>query len=266
MKLNNIKIDQIRLMVPVRDQKLKTNEFPFELKAINSLFNFDTLFSEKTVMRFGRNGYTLSVSYGSENQGELVTIMFNPNRLDMGLLIDFTASGKALFESLCKLQDIKVNWKKIIELIYQKFRGHISRIDIAIDLIDYNFSINEIFAKLKCEEYIFLNARNQAITEDRIKYIGTKKEVLTIYVGSRRSDAFLRLYNKKQEQSDNKGLYRLVADKHDNWVRFEGEFKHREAHAIGAMISTLNTNNIYPYLAGCILKHWKMVINVGSQE
>ncbi|WEV39787.1 replication initiation factor domain-containing protein [Lactobacillus sp. ESL0681] len=151
-------------------------------------------------------------------------------------------------------------------MIYQKFLGHISRIDIAVDFIDYNFSINKIFTKLKCEEYFFLNTRNQVIKADRIRCIGTKNEVLTIYVGSRNSDAFLRLYNKKQEQSDNKRLYRLIADKHDNWVRFEGEFKHREAHAIGAMISTLNTNNIYPYLAGCILKHWKMVINDGSQE
>ncbi|WEV39788.1 hypothetical protein [Lactobacillus sp. ESL0681] len=112
MKLNSIKIDQIRLMVPVRDQKLKRNEFPLELIAINNLFSFDTVFSEKTITAFGKNGYTLSISYGSGNKDELVTIMFNPNRLDMGLLIDFTASGKVLFESLCKLQDIKVNWKK----------------------------------------------------------------------------------------------------------------------------------------------------------
>lgn len=263
-KLSNIKIDQIRFTIPVKDQKLKENEFPIELNTIDNLFRFETIFSQKSVLSFGRNGYTNSINYGASDQG-LVTIMFNPKRLDMGLLIDLTASGKAMFESLSQLQDITVNWKRIIEVIYQKFQGHVSRIDVAIDLIDYGYSINEIYNKLKNQEYLFLNARKQLISANRIKYIGANNRVLTIGVGSRSSDAFLRLYNKKQEQLDNKGLYRSIANNYHDWIRIEGEFKHREAHAIGAMVSTLNTDNIYPYLADCILKHWKLVINNGKK-
>lgn len=105
-------------------------------------------------------GYTNSINYGASEQG-LVTIMFNPKRLDMGLLIDLTASGKVMFESLAQLQDIKVDWKRIVEVIYQKFQGHVSRIDVAIDLIDYGYSVDEIYNKLKNEEYLFLNERKQ---------------------------------------------------------------------------------------------------------
>lgn len=123
--------------------------------------------------------------------------MFNPKRLDMGLLIDLTASGKAMFESLAQLQDIKVDWKRIVEVIYQKFQGHVSIIDVAIDLIDYCYSVDEIYNKLKNEEYLFLNARKQIIPAKRIRYIGANNQVLTIYVGSRNSDVFLRLYDKK---------------------------------------------------------------------
>lgn len=213
---------------------------------------------------FGKNGYTNSINYGASEQG-LVTVMFNPKRLDMGLLIDLTASGKAMFESLAQLQDIKVDWKRIVEVIYQKFQGHVSRIDVAIDLIDYGYSVDEIYNKLKNEEYLFLNARKQIIPVKRIRYIGANNQVLTIYVGSRNSDAFLRLYDKRQEQLDNKGLYRSLANNYQDWIRVKGDFKHREAHAIGAMVSTLNTDNIYPYLADCILKHWKLVINNGRK-
>lgn len=260
-KLINIKIDQIRFMIPIKKQKLKKDEFPIELIKIDSLLKFEKVFSQKSNVNFGRLGYTNSINYGTSEQGGLVTIMFNPNRLDMGLLIDLTASGKALYESLCRLQDIKVDWKRIIEVVYQKFQGHVSRIDVAVDLIDYEYSIDEIYNKLKREKYTFLNARNQIIPAERIKYIGANNKVLTIYVGSRNSDAFLRLYDKKQEQLDNKGIYRKTAQRHHDWIRVEGEFKHREAHAIGAMVSTLTTDNIYPYLADCILKHWKLVNN-----
>ena len=263
-KLSNIKIDQIRFMIPVKDQKLKENEFPIELNKVDNLFRFETIFSQKSIFNFGKNGYTNSINCGASEQG-LVTVMFNPKRLDMGLLIDLTASGKAMFESLAQLQDIKVDWKRIVEVIYQKFQGHVSRIDVAIDLIDYGYSVDEIYNKLKNEEYLFLNARKQIIPAKRIRYIGANNQVLTIYVGSRNSDAFLRLYDKRQEQLDNKGLYRSLANNYQDWIRVEGEFKHLEAHAIGAMVSTLNTDNIYPYLADCILKHWKLVINNGRK-
>ena len=68
---------------------------------------------------------------------------------------------------------------------------------MAIDLIDYGYSIDKIYNKLKNEEYLFLNARKQLIPAERIRYIGANNQVFTIYVGSRKSDAFMRLYDKK---------------------------------------------------------------------
>ena len=124
---------------------------------------------------------------------------------------------------------------------------------MAIDLIDYGYSIDKIYNKLQNEEYLFLNTHKQLIPTERIRYIGANNQVFIIYVGSRKSDAFFRLYDKKQEQLDNKGLYRSLANNYR--IRVEGEFKYCEAHAIGAMAITLNTNNIYSYLTDCILKH-----------
>ena len=60
----------------------------------------------------------------------------------MGIHIDCTAIYKALYESPAELHELSVNWKEIIEWLYEVL-GHISRLDIAIDLINYGFSVNE---------------------------------------------------------------------------------------------------------------------------
>lgn len=72
--------------------------------------------------------------------------MWNESRKDMGINIDCTATDKALYESPAELHELSVswsvNWKEIIEWLYEVL-GHISRLDIAIDLINYGFSVNE---------------------------------------------------------------------------------------------------------------------------
>ncbi len=72
--------------------------------------------------------------------------MWNESRKDMGIHIDCTATDKALYESPAELHELSVswsvNWKEIIEWLYEVL-GHISRLDIAIDLINYGFSVNE---------------------------------------------------------------------------------------------------------------------------
>lgn len=72
--------------------------------------------------------------------------MWNESRKDVGIHIDCTATFKALTESPAELHELSVswsvNWKEIIEWLYEVL-GHISRLDIAIDLINYGFSVNE---------------------------------------------------------------------------------------------------------------------------
>ncbi len=78
-----------------------------------------------------------------------------------------------------------------------KKMGHISRLDIATDLINYGFSVNEIIQRLKNEESFFLNTQGNKINANRFKIIGSYSEAQTLYIGSRKSDAFLRIYDKK---------------------------------------------------------------------
>ena len=114
---------------------------------------------------------------------------------------------------------------------------------------------------MKSGEYVFINPIKQRINFNRIQYIGRSDEINTIYVGSRYSDAYLRIYNKKLEQMNKKGIFHSLAINCNDWVRVEGEFKNRECHNIGAMVSTLSQDDIEPYLASYVNKHWKLVFN-----
>lgn len=259
--IKNIKIDQIRFTIPINESSLKNTDEPDVIKAINRYFKFRLLFGRPARKPTGKNGYTNSILWGTSEQGGLISVMYNPARVDMGVLIDFTSTGKTLYESLCQINGIDVNWRKIITRVYQFFNGHASRIDIAIDLINKGYSVNSIFKKLKSGEYVFINPVKQRIGFERIQYIGKSDEINTIYVGSRYSDAYLRIYNKKLEQMNKKGIFHSLAINCNDWVRVEGEFKNKECHNIGAMVSTLSQDNIEPYLASYVNKHWKLVFN-----
>ena len=257
--MNNIKIDQIRLNIPYDEtnQVEDSQGLPKEVIVADNLLHLAGLFKSNTVSH-GHNGYTSSYNFGSGEQGGNISVMWNETRKDMGILVDFTATGKALYESLAELHGIPINWKRIIEELYEKM-GHISRIDIATDLINYGFSVNRIIQRLKNEESFFLNTQGNKINSNRFKIIGNYEEAQTLYVGSRKSDAFLRIYNKKIEQDRASGLYRNLARNCNDWVRVEAEFKHRLAKDLGRYIATLTIDNIYPYLLGCVLERWSLV-------
>lgn len=265
--INNIKIDQIRLNIPyeyVNRVELIRSSYPREVILVDRIFHFAKLFHQNSE-GYGHNGYTNSYNFGSGEQGGTVSIMWNRTRKDMGILIDLTATGKALFENLAELHGITINWQEIIRTLHKDYNGHISRIDIATDLLNYGFSINDISQRLKEEKSFFLNKQGNKINSNRFRIVGTTDEAQTLYIGSRKSDAFLRIYDKKIEQSRIDGLYRALANECEDWIRIEGEFKHRLAKEIGTYISNLETDNIYPYLLGCVLERWSL-INVNQEE
>lgn len=257
--INNIKIDQLRLNIPYDEicQVEGNNRLPKEVLVADKLLHLSWLFKSNTVSH-GHNGYASSYNFGSGEQGGNISVMWNESRKDMGILVDFTATGKAMYESLAELHGMPINWKKIIEQLYE-LMGHIFRLDVATDLINYGFSINEITQRLKNEYSFFLNTQGNKINSNRFKIIGNYDEAQTLYVGSRKSDAFLRIYNKKVEQDRASGLYRNLAKSCDDWIRVEAEFKHRLAKELGKYIATLTVDNIYPYLLGCVLERWSLV-------
>ena len=109
-----------------------------------------------------------------------------------------------------------------------------------------------------------MNKQGNIIGSEHYKIIGSTEEAQTIYVGSRRSEAFLRICNKKIEQARSDGLYRAVSIECKDWIRIEAEFKHRLAKEIGKLIALMETDDIYPRLLSCVLDWWSLVKNRGK--
>ena len=264
-KINNIKIDQLRINIPyswaVKKWKKsnKSEDLPVEVLMIDNLFYFKKIFKKGEDGR-AHNGYTSAYIYGPTENGGKITIEWNRNRMDMGISINFTALGKILYEQLAPVHSIVVDWQRIIKEVYVDYHGHLSRIDICVDLINYGFSINDIYSRLKSEKSFFLDSKDRKIGLNRMKVIGSGNEIQCIYVGSRKSDQMLRAYSKKDEQMRPNGMYRALAMKANDWIRLEAEVKYRSCRRLGQFIADFDKNkNMYPYLLDYILEHWSLV-------
>lgn len=257
-KNNKISIDQIRFYLPDKASAKEYYSDKNELRIAENIFAFSDYF-EIVAKGKGQNGYSESYNFGSE-QRKYVAVMWNPSRKDMGISIDFTAIGKAVYEELVEFNTgFKVNWQQLIKQVYREYQGHISRIDIATDLVNYQFSVDQMAKRIAKQEIIFLNKQGNRIPLKRLKFISNAERVETIYVGARTSDCFLRIYDKKVEQDRPDGRYRSLAKSCHDWLRFEGEFKGKIAHQIGQTISNLQQQDIYPDLLEIVLERWSLV-------
>jgi len=256
-KTTLVKIDQLTLNLPYRLVSIQPHipsKLPLPVQTVDSLLKLSTVFSVSTLAN-GQNGYTNRFVYGNS----AVSVMWNSERKDMGILVAFTATGKKYYEEIGKIQEIKIDWQDIIKKIV-KDGGHLTRIDIAVDLINYDFSLTQLTNQLAENKSYFTNKRNQVIPKNRISIIGKPNRTETIYVGSRTSDAFLRLYNKKIEQSKNPAsIYHAFAKENKSWLRIEAEFKHRLAQEIGRAIASWPDKNNQPKLAAIIFDRWSLI-------
>jgi len=96
--------------------------------------------------------------------------------------------------------------------------GRVSRLDLAKDLPDYEFDFNQVYEKATRGDY-----SGTARTPERHQ---SGKTGDTIYIGSRKSDKFFRIYNKAAEQ----GLQGQL------WTRFELEAKSMVARSLHALL------------------------------
>lgn len=256
-RYKKISIDQISFTFPIKENKGYQGK-PKELMDIDLLFHFSKILSQPVELKKAYKGYNKALQWGTKETGT-ITASYHTKRTDMGLSIEFTGTGKKLYEEKCRQKGLEVNWKRIIEIACQAFGAHVARIDIAIDLINFNYSVDKIHRKLKSGQYVFLDAGNRVISLKRMQFIGEGKESQTLYVGSRKSDSYMRIYDKKTEQMKKKGVNYAVAVASNDFLRIEAEIKHRQAHKIGSEIASLTYENLDSFLVGQILKRWKLV-------
>lgn len=132
--------------------------------------------------------------------------------------------------------------------------GHFTRVDLAIDDIGCTyFSCDDILNLIENQQVIsrFRNYKNIA---PRLLKDGSKQGH-TIYFGSRQSNVFLRIYDKKLEQLNK---HRTLS--HD-WIRWELELK--KEYSMQAIKMILQCNSLSNVCVG-ILSHYLRFINKDS--
>ena len=159
-------------------------------------------------------------------------------------MVMISLTGKALLHLRKKYHHSSIDilmwlYTFMFEDSYKDEVGHFTRIDFAIDVLPKN----SMFSLL---EHVFThNNRNAYTTTARnggaIKSIFHKTEtgnlLETVYVGSRKSETFARIYDKRREQ-----IALGNKDPKEEWHRFELETKQERAQKLAARLIEAHRN------------------------
>ena len=239
ISLINVKVDEFRLTIPFDFKSLGFNDYHIEktIDLIDRTLNLSKMYGEKQRILGGKDGYDSIVVWG-RNEKDYIYLMYSLTNPNMKFSLKF--GGRALAIYLMQYKYFynketnvyemlnKLDTKCSIEIDDELERVRLSRLDIAIDLIDENLIVNDLYKKIVFNEVIVKNKRNSIIKIQRNMGKGVKTE--TMYFNKRSSNSFLRIYDKKIQQIDTKGIDYNTAINCNDWTRFECELKHEYAH------------------------------------
>lgn len=176
-------------------------------------------------------------------------IMWHSNREEMGYHISLSGSA------LRWIADKGMNCLSVLSEI-KRLGGRTSRIDIAIDASGYEFNPS-VLSKSTREPY-HGKGRTPQFTN-----VGDVEDGWTIYVGSRSSDQFLRIYDKAKE----------MGIEGENLTRIELECKGALAHYVGWELAGKTAHEAYVFASTKIRtmvdfnsSHWKEVMTSETVE
>lgn len=149
------------------------------------------------------NGY--GTAYRTRHK---VDVMWNIDRPEMGYHVIITGTA---IRNIC--EHMELDQKALVESVVNA-GASITRLDLAKDLKGHNLSLDEIYQEME--------AGKRTGTARKIAQIHSNNGGNTIYVGSRQSEKFIRIYDKNAEQGRTGEL----------WYRFELEAKGQVARTL----------------------------------
>lgn len=205
-----------------------------------------------------QKGYTHSYAF-PKMLGNL-TVSYHENRPDMGICVNFSAT--ALNEYCASASECFNKPVTVVTLLKKlNFFGYVtrvSRIDIAVDYIDFQspfsgskgnyFSVDEIYKKFEDGKIRVCN-QSGVSRLSAPKAIETDYSCETIYLGSKQSESFLRIYDKKAEQLDKQAKGKSDPTHYDTarackaWVRIEAVYRGSYAKQIGDYLMQLSEDS-----------------------
>ena len=237
-------VDEFTLILQSPD-KVKVTDWPDTVDKILETF----LHSSRLTRLFGpmspaakmQAGYTSGLTF--DNRPWYLTISWNEDMPTMGICVRYSAHAYAIYKEAYKEQyqanlDIAVFLDMVQDDVYTT---RLSRIDLTADYFDYpdellpdrQLSPDLIYERLKNGAYVVRN-RNDRQSVRNMSALDREGRYETVYIGSRKgkTNGFLRVYDKKQEQIQTMGYRYDEALQYESWVRFEASFLHDAAHQL----------------------------------
>lgn len=217
------------------------------------------LFGEYTPLTTPPAGYTEGFTF--QGLPYYFAIAWHETNLTMGIIIKFSASALSHYKAT--YQDY-YNEATDLHLMAQRLHTdyydlRLSRVDLAIDYFNFDTSVNSLYQGLKEGDYGITNANGRRNTS-RLTAQEVNGEAQTIYVGSKKKNinALLRIYNKYQEQLDNKGRYLHLTQYCDSWSRMEVSYKGTYSNQILDLLLTIdNPQDLSQLIVSKVLdKYW----------
>lgn len=143
-----------------------------------------------------------------------IVVMANYARPEMGVHVILTG------RSLKELSDRGVPGPKMLDWVFQE-HGKVTRLDLAIDVLGTHIDLMSLGYSAR--------VKDAPGTARKVNFYGGN-DGQTVYVGSRSSEKFMRIYDKAAEQKMQGAL----------WTRFELELKGDSARAAASQMMLLS--------------------------
>lgn len=222
-----------------------------------SLAEFGFVPEDFVVAEKGASGYKKMLLH----RGSTLRVLYDGNE-NMGYHYDFSGSSiKELFshftDSMMEMTPFGYGLDMDINILREllskiKYIGHVTRLDLAIDdKVSPYFTLLELQEILEQQRFI-----SKFRSWQLVKDCTTSNELTgaTIYLGSRRSDIMLRVYDKQLEQIA-KGVEGAAEVP---WVRWELELKNEYANV--ALVDLLKGINVGELVFGILSNYFRVIV------
>lgn len=237
-------VDEFTVILQPPD-KVKVTDWPDTVDMMLSVFltksQLVNLFRRMDNATKMQAGYTSGLTY--TDRPWYLVICWHEDMPNMGICVRFSAYAYAAYKEAYMAQfQTEMNIADFLHMVQDDvYTTRLSRIDLTADYYDYSdellpdrqLSPDLVYERLKDGSYVVRN-RNDRQSARNMSALDREGRYETVYIGSRRgkTNGFLRIYDKKQEQIQTMGYRYDEALQHESWVRFEASFLHDAAHQL----------------------------------
>jgi len=239
--------------------KIDPDDWPEEaeelIEVISEKADLIAVLGEPEPEKKAPQGYTTAYTFGKHDF--YFSIAYHKGQPQMGVIIKFSAQALDYYRGATG-QEV---YELLQEVVDSKYDLRLSRIDIAVDYIDEDLNVTQIYKSMIDDkvgifrDYVSPKTGEVFYRHCEMKISGFLREsaVPTIYLGSVQSNTQLRIYDKKREQLERKGTKFDKARNCKDWVRFEGTFRSEYAHQLTSELMRVQSNDEFINLLACSL-------------